>query len=428
MNYKIATLGCKVNQFETQAMETLLQKQGVTPVAEGESADLVIVNTCAVTAESGRKSRREIRKLKGENPGAVLAVCGCYSQLSPEEVRALGVEVLHGSGDKNRFISDIMAALETRNSFSFEDRPFERKIFEELPAGAVEGRTRAMLKIEDGCVNFCSYCIIPYTRGRIRSLPPERCAQNAQELSKAGFRELVITGIEIASYGKDLTPGVTLSQAIEAISEKSGEMRLRLGSLEPTVVTREFCQGLSKSGKICDHFHLSLQSGCDETLLRMNRKYNCARFLEACELLREFFPDCGLTADLIVGFPGETEENHRETLEFLRKCGFSKVHIFPYSIRPGTKAAEMPNQLTAAEKARRAGEAKIVAAEVEQEFLNSCVGKKLSVLFETEQNGMSVGHADNYAQVCVSGGQLHGIVKCVQITAVSGEMLVGKLV
>ncbi|MEF9971473.1 MAG: radical SAM protein, partial [Oscillospiraceae bacterium] len=264
MNYKIATLGCKVNQFETQAMETLLQKQGVTPVAEGESADLVIVNTCAVTAESGRKSRREIRKLKGENPGAVLAVCGCYSQLSPEEVRALGVEVLHGSGDKNRFISDIMAALETRNSFSFEDRPFERKIFEELPAGAVEGRTRAMLKIEDGCVNFCSYCIIPYTRGRIRSLPPERCAQNAQELSKAGFRELVITGIEIASYGKDLTPGVTLSQAIEAISEKSGEMRLRLGSLEPTVVTREFCQGLSKSGKICDHFHLSLQSGCDE--------------------------------------------------------------------------------------------------------------------------------------------------------------------
>ncbi|MGI5984472.1 MAG: radical SAM protein, partial [Oscillospiraceae bacterium] len=258
MNYRIMTLGCKVNQFETQALETMLQNRGFMPAGHDEKADVIIVNTCAVTAESGRKSRQAIRKLAGENPGALVAVCGCYSQLSPSEIDELGADVIHGSGEKERLADDIEKAVVNKHRIEWTDDPFARRIMEELPSGAAEGRTRAMLKIQDGCTNFCSYCIIPYTRGRVRSLPPERCAAQSEALAAQGFRELVITGIEIASYGRDLTPKQSLADAIEAIAEKAGEMRIRLGSLEPTVVTEDFCARLKKTGKLCDHFHLSL--------------------------------------------------------------------------------------------------------------------------------------------------------------------------
>ncbi|NLT63261.1 MAG: tRNA (N(6)-L-threonylcarbamoyladenosine(37)-C(2))-methylthiotransferase MtaB [Clostridiales bacterium] len=428
MNYRIMTLGCKVNQFETQALETMLQNRGFMPAGHDEKADVIIVNTCAVTAESGRKSRQAIRKLAGENPGALVAVCGCYSQLSPSEIDELGADVIHGSGEKERLADDIEKAVVNKHRIEWTDDPFARRIMEELPSGAAEGRTRAMLKIQDGCTNFCSYCIIPYTRGRVRSLPPERCAAQSEALAAQGFRELVITGIEIASYGRDLTPKQSLADAIEAIAEKAGEMRIRLGSLEPTVVTEDFCARLKKTGKLCDHFHLSLQSGCDETLRMMNRKYDTAKFFESVQLLRRYFPDCGLTADLIVGFPGETEEQHRETLEFIRKCGFSSMHIFPYSKRPGTKAAEMGGQLSNAVKAKRAAQAQDAASEMENAFLKSCIGKNLQVLFETEHEGMSVGHAANYAQVCVNNGHLHNLVENVKITGILDKMLVGKLV
>ena len=428
MKYKIATLGCKVNQYETQALETMLKRRGFEPAANDEPAELVIVNTCAVTAESGRKSRQAIRKLKGENRDAIVAVCGCFSQLSPDEVAELGADVVHGSGDKEHFLSDIERALHEKLKIEWADDPFLRKFLEELPSGAVDGRTRAMLKIQDGCTNFCTYCIIPYTRGRVRSLPLERCAAQTEELAKRGFRELVITGIEIASYGRDLEPKCGLADALETCAEKAGNMRLRLGSLEPTVITEDFVKRLKATGKICDHFHLSLQSGCDDTLLRMNRKYDTARFYEVTQLLRGYFPNCGMTADLIVGFPGETDEDHAQTLTFIRKCGFSAMHIFPYSIRPGTKAAEMSGQLSNAVKAQRALEAQNAANEMEIEFLNSCVGKNLSVLFESEKNGMSIGHAANYTQVCVHNGHLRKIVENVQITGVLDKMLVGKLV
>lgn len=428
MKYKIATLGCKVNQYETQALETMLKRRGFEPAANDEPAELVIVNTCAVTAESGRKSRQAIRKLKGENRDAIVAVCGCFSQLSPDEVAELGADVVHGSGDKEHFLSDIERALHEKLKIEWADDPFLRKFLEELPSGAVDGRTRAMLKIQDGCTNFCTYCIIPYTRGRVRSLPLERCAAQTEELAKRGFRELVITGIEIASYGRDLEPKCGLTDALETCAEKAGDMRLRLGSLEPTVITEDFVKRLKATGKICDHFHLSLQSGCDDTLLRMNRKYDTARFYEVAQLLRGYFPNCGMTADLIVGFPGETDEDHAQTLTFIRKCGFSAMHIFPYSIRPGTKAAEMSGQLSNAVKAQRALEAQNAANEMEIEFLNSCVGKNLSVLFESEKNGMSIGHAANYTQVCVHNGHLRKIVENVQITGVLDKMLVGKLV
>lgn len=425
MKYKIATLGCKVNQFETQALETMLNSRGFEPSENGENVAVVIVNTCAVTAESGRKSRQTIRKLKGENPEAIVAVCGCFSQLSPEEVAELGADVVHGSGDKEHFAEDIEKALLEKQKIAWADDPFSRKLMEELPSGAVDGRTRAMLKIQDGCTNFCTYCIIPYTRGRVRSLPPERCAAQTEELASRGFRELVITGIEIASYGRDLDPKCGLAEAIEACAEKAGDMRLRLGSLEPTVITEDFVKRLKATGKICDHFHLSLQSGFDDTLHRMNRKYDTARFFESTQLLRKYFPDCGMTADLIVGFPGETEEDHAQTLAFINKCGFSAMHIFPYSKRPGTKAAEMEGQLPNAVKARRAAQAQKVASELEDAYLQSCIGKRLEVLFEAENDGMSSGHASNYTHVYVHNGNKRGIVENVKIQGISNKMLVG---
>ena len=428
MKYTAITLGCKVNQYETQALETMLEQRGHTAAKSEEAADAVIINTCAVTAESGRKSRQAIRRIAAENPGAIVAVCGCFSQLSPGEVQELGADVVHGSGEKAAFLRDIEQAVGKKEKSCITDDPFSRRLFEELPSGAVDGRTRAMLKIQDGCVNFCTYCIIPYTRGRLRSLPPERCAAQTAELVEQGFREMVITGIEIASYGRDLPGKYTLTDAVEAIAAAAGDMRLRLGSLEPTVITEDFCKRLAATGRVCDHFHLSLQSGCDETLRRMNRKYDTAQFYEAAQRLRRYFPDCGLTADLIVGFPGETEQQHEETLEFIKKVGFSAMHIFPYSKRPGTKAAEFSPQLTGKIKSERASQAQKVADEMEKTYLESCVGKTFSVLFESDRGQVSVGHAANYAQVCVTDGRLHGIVKCVQITGVSGKMLVGLLI
>ena len=278
MKYIIATLGCKVNQYETQAMETLLNDHGHEKARPGERADAIIVNTCAVTAESGRKSRQTIRHLMEENPGAVAAVCGCYSQMAPEMMKKIGADVIYGSADRVKLVSDIERAVTQGGTYTAIDKPFERRLFEELPAGTFDGRTRAMLKIQDGCTNFCTYCIIPYTRGRLRSLPVEDAVQQAARLNRQGYKELVITGIEIASYGADLSGRPGLSKVIYEISQAAPDMRLRLGSLEPTVITQEFCQILAETGRVCRHFHLSLQSGSNGVLRRMNRKYNTEIF------------------------------------------------------------------------------------------------------------------------------------------------------
>lgn len=432
MKYSIYTLGCKVNQFETQAMETILKSHGHIPVSKG--ADAVIVNTCAVTAESGRKSRQIIRRLKSENPDAVIAVCGCYSQISPEDVQNLGVDILFGSGSR----LELLSALEKRVLESAGqgicakiDDPFQRREFEVLPAGSLSGRTRAMLKIEDGCDNFCTYCVIPYARGRVRSLHPETAAQMAAELEGEGYSEIIITGIEISSYGKDLRidgKKLTLADAIEAISKAAPKTRLRLGSLEPTIVTEEFCKRLAQLGNICDHFHLSLQSGCDRTLSNMHRKYDTTAFFEAAQRLRMAFPDCALTADLITGFPGETEEEHMQTKAFIEKCGFADMHVFPYSERPGTPAAEMPGRVNKALRESRAREIQNIADTMKREFLEQCVGKTLSVLFETEDNGISFGHAENYCLVQTEATGFHGIVKNVKIIDVLKGNLVGFIV
>ena len=428
MKYIITTLGCKVNQYETQAVETLLMEHGHEHAAPGESADAVIVNTCAVTAESGRKSRQAIRRLRDENPGAVLAVCGCYSQLEPDEAESLGARVIFGASDRMKLVEAVERAVAEGEGCRNIDEPFKRRAMEHLPAGAVSGRTRAMLKIQDGCVNFCTYCIIPYTRGRLCSLPVEDAARETARLDEEGFRELVLTGIEVASYGVDLPGRPGLADVICACAEAAPDMRIRLSSLEPTVITEEFCRRLAGTKKLCRHFHLSLQSGCDKTLKAMNRKYDTAQFYHATELLREYFPGCALTCDLITGFPGETEEDHAATLEFIRRCAFSDMHIFPYSRRPGTPADKMPGQCQRAVKERRAHEAKLIAQEMKRAFLDASVGAVLPVLFETRDGECFTGHSDTYVLVRAEGEDLRGKTLDVRITARDGDELVGEIV
>ena len=419
MKYIISTLGCKVNQYETQAMEALLLSHGHTAAAEGERADAVIVNSCAVTAESGRKTRQLIRRLHEENPEAVIAVGGCYSQLEPESVRALGARVVFGAAERTKFIEAVERAVAEGEEISLVDKPFERRVFEEMPAGALGGRTRAMLKIQDGCVNFCSYCIIPYTRGRLRSLPIESACAEAARLAGEGYRELVLTGIEVASYGVDLPGKPGLGDVIAAIGEVSGDMRIRLGSLEPTVVTDEFCEKVAASGKLCRHFHLSLQSGCDETLRRMRRKYDTERYFRSVALLREHFDRPGITTDLIVGFPGETEAEFEATLAFLRRCAFSRMHIFPYSRRQGTPAASMPGQVPNSVKADRAARAAALAGAMEKSWLTGWIGQSVPVLFEEEKAGFWRGYTPQYMEVRVpaAGQALHNLVRTVTVTA-----------
>ena len=428
MRYIISTLGCKVNQYETQAMESILQSHGHTKAGKGEIADAVIVNSCAVTAESGRKSRQTIRRLRDENPGCVLAVCGCYSQLEPDEVEALGSRVIFGAANRKDFVAAVEKAVAEGNSESNIDEPFKRRIIEDLPAGAVAGRTRAMLKIQDGCVNFCSYCIIPYTRGRLRSLPIEKAVEETIKLRDTGYREIVLTGIEVASYGVDLPGRPDLADIICACAEVSGDMRIRLGSLEPTVITEEFCRKLADTRKLCRHFHLSLQSGCDRTLKNMNRKYDTARFYSAVELLRKYFPGCALTCDLICGFPGETEEDHAATLGFIDRCAFADMHVFPYSRRPGTPADTMPGQLSRSVKESRAAQAAAVGKRMRDEFMQSSIGSTLSVLFETEEDGICTGHSDSYLPVSVKAHNLRGktldiVIRSYENGHLQGEVL-----
>ena len=428
MKYIITTLGCKVNQYETQAMETILNEHGHEPAAPGELADAVIVNTCAVTAESGRKSRQLIRHLHGENPGAVLAVCGCYSQIEPEAAAELGAQVIFGAADRAKLVEAVEKAVASGEGCRDIDEPFKRRAIEKLPAGAVSGRTRAMLKIQDGCVNFCTYCIIPYTRGRLCSLPVEDAVRETARINAEGFKELVLTGIEVASYGVDLPGKPGLADVITACAAAAPDMRIRLGSLEPTVITEDFCRKLAGTHRLCRHFHLSLQSGCDRTLKAMNRKYDTARFYHAVELLREYFPGCGLTCDLITGFPGETDEDQAATLEFIRRCAFSDMHIFPYSRRPGTPADKMPDQCSRAVKEARAHEAKAAAVEMKQDFLRASVGQVLPVLFETGEGGYFTGHSDTYVLVKARGKALRGKTLDVRITGVDGGELTGEII
>lgn len=403
MHYIITALGCKVNQYEAQAIETLLHAHGFTAAADGEPVDLIVVNTCAVTAEGGRKSRQMIRKLREEHPQALCAVCGCWSQLSPEDAASIGADVVHGSGSKQAFVDDILRAFREHAPVTCVDNPFQRFDFEPLPAGAAYGRTRAMLKIQDGCNNFCTYCVIPYTRGRIRSLPLEEMARQAAHLAAEGYRELVLTGIEIASYGKDFEPQVPLTELLEKLLTAQPNVQFRLGSLDPRAVDDAFCERLAGFANLARHFHLSMQSGCDTVLRRMNRHYTSEEFYRCVERLRRAFPDCSVTTDLIVGFPGETEDEFTQTLAFLERCAFASVHVFPYSVREGTKAAAMPGQLDQQTKTARAERAKQVAETLSAAYRKQFVGRTLYALPEHPTGGLWAAHGRYGFPVYIEG-------------------------
>ena len=426
MRVGIYTLGCKVNQYETQAMEQELLRRGHELVSFESVADAYIVNTCSVTAVSDKKSRQMLRRCRRLNSEAVVAACGCYVQTHADEAATLDVDIVAGTNDHMAFLDLVEQAAEEKRRYTLLDDALRRRQFEVLAPGGQEGRTRAMLKVEDGCTNFCTYCIIPYARGPVRSLPMDVACEQVAQLREEGYREIVITGIEISSYGRDLAGDVTLIDLLEAISPVAGEMRLRLGSLEPRTITEDFCRRAAKLPNLCPHFHLSLQSGCDATLKRMNRKYDSPRYYESVRLLKAYFDGVAVTTDLIVGFPEETEEEFLETLSFIRRCGFAQMHIFPYSVRPGTKAAAM-RQLTSAVKEDRAARAAVVAEEMHEAYLQSCVGKVFPVLFEQEKEGRFAGHAPNYMEVLALGEGLHNVVRNVEITAVENGSLVGEI-
>ena len=427
MRIALYTLGCKVNQYETQAMEQELTTQGHELVAFEEPADAYIINTCSVTAVSDKKSRQIIRRAKKMNPHAIVAACGCYAQTHTDEVAALGIDLVGGTGQRMEFLRQLLAAAEEKRQRVLVDDALHRHEFEVLPAGGQMSRTRAMLKVEDGCRNFCSYCIIPFARGPVRSLPVAEAVRQTEQLAAEGYREVVLTGIEISSWGQDLSGEQSLVDLLEAVSEAAGDMRLRLGSLEPRTITEDFCRRASRLKNLCPHFHLSLQSGCDETLRRMNRRYDTARYLESVALLRAYFSGVAVTTDLITGFPGETEEEFEKTLAFLRRCAFAQIHVFPYSIRPGTRAAAM-EQVPKSVKEARAARAGQVAAELHEKYLRSCVGQIFPVLFEQAgEDGCFVGHAPNYMEVAAAGENLHNCLRSVRITGVDGSVLKGEI-
>ena len=427
MRIAFYTLGCKTNQYETQAMEQLLEKAGYEIGSFEETNDAYVINTCSVTAIADKKNRAMIRRCRREHPGALIGVCGCYTQHDPEAVRSLGVDVLGGSGGRQVFLEDLTAALEGKAHTDHLDNALGRREFEILPPGGLEERTRAMLKVQDGCVNFCTYCIIPYTRGPVRSAPLDTALEQAKAIAAQGYREIVVTGIEIASWGVDLPGKPNLIDLAEQLCRTVPEVRIRLGSLEPRVITRAFCDRLKSCPNLCPQFHLSMQSGCDTVLSRMKRKYDTARYYESVELLREAFPGCAVTTDMIVAFPGETEEEFRESLRFIRKCGFADMHIFPYSRRPGTPADKMPGQLGNAIKEARSREAIAVAAEMNRAYRESMVGSTQEVLFEDKHLSLYAGHTPNYMKVYAAGEELHNRLRQVTITGLYEDGLFGVL-
>ena len=469
MKFCSLTLGCKVNQYETQGIGSILASRGHVQAEPGEGCDVCIINTCAVTGESVRKSRQAISRLKRQEPGALIAVCGCLSQLDPSAAASLGADLIGGSGDRRGFALEIEKLYSSAQAQSVtgadgradrradgridgqtderidgqadgrvneqtevqaDEQLIERpndSVFEELPPGTAAGRTRALLKIQDGCDNYCTYCVIPYARGRARSLPIERVADQAMRLDEQGFREIVVTGIEISSYGKDLEGNPSLIDAIETIGRAAPHTRLRIGSLEPGVVTEAFCYALSGIRNICNHFHLSLQSGSDETLRRMGRRYDTAAVSAAISLLRRSFPDCGITADLIVGFPGETDAEFEQTLRFIKAAAFSNMHIFPFSPRSGTRAFDMPDQVIKGIKRERARLAAAQAAEAAKKFRRSQIGKTVEVLFERKRGAFWIGHSGNYIEVAVRDEVAKNSMHEVQITGVEEGITMGRV-
>ncbi len=391
------TLGCKVNQYETNAMIQQFIEKGYEVVEHSKKADIYIVNTCTVTNMSDRKSRQMLRRVKELNKKAIVVACGCYAQVAKEELEKIEeINLVLGNNEKKEIVEYVEKYIKSEIPEIQTEDVMKRKEFVEFGDITFTEKTRAVIKIQDGCDRFCSYCIIPYARGRVRSRKPEHILSEIQKIAKEGIKEVVITGIHIASYGKDFKKEYRLIDLLEEMNEIEGIERIRLGSIEPLLITKEFVSRLEKLSKVCHQFHLSLQSGCDETLKRMNRRYTIEQFKEITKLLRKTFEDAILTTDIIVGFPGESEEEFEKTYAFLEKIKFYKMHVFKYSPRKGTKAAIMPNQIDGNKKEERSRKLIELSNKNEKIYNEQYVGKELEILFEEEKNGIWQGHTKNY--------------------------------
>lgn len=426
MKGKVAfvSLGCKVNQYETNAMSQEFIKSGYEVVEFSDVADIYIVNTCTVTNIADRKSRQMLRRVKEINPEAVLVATGCYAQVGKEELEKIDdIDMIIGNNEKKDIVEIIENYCNEKNAIITD--VMHKKEYVEFGTTTYTEKTRAVVKIQDGCDRFCSYCIIPYARGRVRSRKLENIVAEVEQIVDNGIQEIVITGIHIASYGKDFNYEITLIDLLEELNKVKGLKRIRLGSIEPTIITDEFVSRLSKLEKICDHFHLSLQSGCNETLKRMNRRYTCDEFENGTKLLRKAFPKAALTTDVIVGFPGETDEEFSKTYDFLKRIAFYKMHIFKYSQRKGTKAAVMPNQVDGAIKEQRSKVLLELSDENEKMYNSEYVGKTVEVLFEEKDGEFYKGHTTNYIEVLAKGDNLENAICDVILSESCDTHLIG---
>ena len=411
------TLGCKVNQYETNAMEQQFIKNNYEIVENTQKADIYVINTCTVTNMAERKSRQMLRRVKEINPSAVLVVCGCYAQVAKNELEQIPeIDIILGINEKNEIVQIVenymekMAEQDKRSQEAEIDDVSKQKEFLDFGDVTYTEKNRAVVKVQDGCNMFCSYCIIPYARGRIRSRKIESVVSEIKKIAKEEIKEVVITGIHVASYGKDFdnentSKKIRLIDLLEAINKIDGIDRIRLSSLEPTIVDEEFATRLSKLDKICDHFHLSLQSGCDETLKRMNRKYTTQIYRDAVATLRKYYPEASFTTDVIVGFPGETDEEFAKTYEFLKEIDFYRLHVFKYSPRRGTVAEKMPNQIDGNKKEERSNKLIELSNNTENKHNKNYIDKTVKVLFEEFEDGFFKGHTTNYMMVKVAGSE-----------------------
>ena len=426
--FNIITLGCKVNQYESEAVEELFIKKGYEKVSA--NADIYVINTCTVTNMSDRKSRQMISRARRDNPEAVVAVMGCYSQVKPEEVAAIeGVDIVLGSRNKENVVELCEDILQNKEAIDKIIAPSETKTFEELQISNQTEMTRSYLKIQDGCNMYCSYCLIPYARGNIVSRDIPSIVGETKRLAKNNFKEIVLTGIHVSSYGKDFDDGSSLIDVIEAVAKVDGIERIRLSSMEPRHISIEFLERMKATGKACDHFHLSLQSGSDDILKSMNRKYDRALYKQKIEEIRQVFPNAGITTDIIVGFPGETEKNHRETMDFVDDIKFSKTHLFKFSPREGTRAAKMGDQINGNIKKDRLHDLEKIEEANRKEFLEKQIGKILSVLVESKSDleGYSGGYSTNYLKVNVKEDIPANTIIDVKITDIKYGELIGDI-
>lgn len=425
------TLGCKVNQYETEAMLELFEKEGYEKAETEDYADVYVINTCTVTHMSDRKSRQYIRRMKKKNPDAIIAVVGCYSQVSPEEILSIDeVNLVMGTNDRKKIVEEVKK-IDASRKVSTVDDIMKVKAFEEIEINKTNEKTRAFLKIQDGCDRYCSYCIIPYARGRVRSRDLESIVKEVENLAANGYKEVVLTGIHVASYGKDIKEtDIKLLDVIKQINDIEGIERIRLSSVEPILFTDEFVEAVSAMDKVCPHYHLSLQSGCDETLKRMKRRYTTEEYKTIVDRLRAAIPNVSITTDVIVGFPGETNEEFDKTYEFLKDIELTHMHIFKYSPRKGTPAATMENQVDPSTKHERSEKLLQLNEENFKKFGQKMLDKEFNVLFEQKVGDNKFeGLTENYVKVIVeSDKDLSEQILKVKITDVKNEFLEGILV